>query len=143
MYCFWYLNTPAIYRHRNRFPEYTNAFMKQSVQGGKTMAEQFYADRTYLRDLLKRHPEWTTAQYIPQQGARVAGSRSGVNGSSRLIRMMKRSCAVCPARGTYRLHPFIRRWLNVFWTSVTTRRITCSGYPVPKRSSTTCSRAMT
>jgi hypothetical protein len=38
--------------------------MKQGVQGGKTMEEQFYADRTYLRDLLKRHPEWTTCEHL-------------------------------------------------------------------------------
>jgi hypothetical protein len=32
------------------------------------MEEQFYADRTYLRDLLKRHPDWTTAQYMVATG---------------------------------------------------------------------------
>jgi len=32
------------------------------------MEEQFYADRTYLRDLLKRHPDWTTAQYMAATG---------------------------------------------------------------------------
>jgi hypothetical protein len=32
------------------------------------MEEQFYADRTYLRDLLKRHPEWTIAQHMAATG---------------------------------------------------------------------------
>lgn len=32
------------------------------------MEEQFYADRTYLRDLLKRHPEWTIGQYMSATG---------------------------------------------------------------------------
>ena len=32
------------------------------------MEEQFYVDRTYLRQLLIRHPNWTTQQYAEATG---------------------------------------------------------------------------